>query len=76
MSEWHRDDEGREIESLEREIAKPQREDRFVEAVPQDDSEEGSRRFKEWWRRRAERIQQLELKREEGVPANGALPGN
>jgi hypothetical protein len=66
MSEWHRDDEGREIESLEREIAKPQREARFVEAVPHDDSDERSRCFKEWWRRRAERIQQLELEERGG----------
>ena len=51
----------REIESLERETAKQPGEDRFVEAVPHDDSDEASRRFKEWWRRRAERIQQLEL---------------
>jgi hypothetical protein len=68
----------REIETLEREIAKEQGEDRFVESVPHDHdgSDESSRRSKEWWRRREERIRQLELQEGEGVPANGALQGN
>jgi|SRR5829696_40836 len=51
----------REIEALERETANQQEEDRFVQAIPHDDSDEASRQSKEWWRRREERIRQLEL---------------